>query len=155
LNLDSETSRPAIQTGRVDTGLGPLQIQIVDSTGTYLFDPNTVKLAVLAAETPALFGTEKVNGLAPTAKLRYSTEKEVRIEPLNLAKPVGPSDLSGEPGYLYRTHDVQILLTKEELCRLVLRRLFPSEALQLLKRFGEFFEIHNDFYDPDTGEAFQ
>lgn len=124
MDLNNDSQRAAVQTGRVDTGLGPVQIQIVDMGRTQLFNPNTVKIA--AINDSLLLGT-----------------------------PVGPSDISGEPGYLYRTHELQILLTKEELYRLALRTLHPGEALALLKRFGEFFEIHDDFYDPRTGEAIQ
>lgn len=152
MNLDTDIPRPAIQTGRVDTGLGPLQIQVVDSAGAHIFDPNTIKLAALAAEQEVLISAQDLEILVPRTKQRHLEKRVIRVEPLNLAKPIGPSDLSGEPGYLYRTHEVQILLTKEELCRLALRRLHPPEVLQLLKRFGEFFEIHDDFYDPQTGE---
>jgi hypothetical protein len=123
MDLDSDTSRPTIPTGRVDTGLGVLQIHVVDLASTHRYDPNTAKIAAIT-------------------------------ESLNLGKPVGPSDLSGEPGYIYRTHEMQLVLTKGELSRLLLRDLHPAEVLKLRKWLGDFFEIHNDFYD-DEGNALQ
>lgn len=70
-------------------------------------------------------------------------------------EPLYPSFLSGEPGYLYRNHVLQIALTKAELYRFAYHALRPDEFLKLYHALGEFHEIHDDFYDPDTGEAFQ
>lgn len=75
-----------------------------------------------------------------------------QAESIRLNRPLGLSDLSRQPAYLYRTHELQLLLTKGEITRLVLHRLHPTEVLKLRKRFGNFFEIDDDFYDGVTGE---
>jgi hypothetical protein len=72
-------------------------------------------------------------------------------EALRLGSPLGLSDLSRQPAYLYRTHELQLLLTKGEISRLVLYRLHSTEVLKLRKRFGTFFEISDDFYHKVTG----
>lgn len=78
-------------------------------------------------------------------------QAEVAAERLKLGTPVGPSDISHQPAYLYRTHELQLLLTKGELARLVLHRLHATEVHKLRRRFGTFFDIDDDFYDRVTG----
>ncbi len=101
---------------RHETGLGVLDIEVVDRLGVWKMDPNRA----------ALVG--------------YKRE-------LALAEPIGPSTLSGEPGYRYRTCDVELVLTRDELFRLLRRDLRPAEVKKLLETFGAFHEIHDDFYD--------
>lgn len=72
-----------------------------------------------------------------------------------LAKPKWPSFLSGEPGFLYRTCEIELPLTHDELIRLLRHDLRPDEFHKLVGTFGVFFEIHADFYDEDSGEALQ
>ena len=82
-----------------------------------------------------------------------------------IGDPVGTSELSGNPGaYAFETideHDGRepriliLLLTPEEFRRMTLRSLTPNEVQTLLNRYGVFFEIHDDFYDQETGEALQ
>lgn len=71
-------------------------------------------------------------------------------------KTFGPtceiSELSGEPGYRYRTGEVNLNLTTKEICRLTAHRLSPTEYLKLRDAHGIFFEIHDDFYN-DDGKA--
>ncbi len=74
---------------------------------------------------------------------------------LALAEPVGTSVLSGEPGYGYRTCDVDLVLTRDELFRLLRRALTPAEVQKLLETYGAFHEVHDDFYDEDEFVALQ
>lgn len=62
------------------------------------------------------------------------------------------SDISGEPAYIYRTDDVELRLTGDELARLITRSLTPDEFFKLAERYGIFHEIHCDFYNENTGE---
>lgn len=121
-DLDHESERPTLYTGWAHTGLGTVQIHVVDGARTHRFSPTTLQAAVAA-------------------------------DSLRLGTCLGPSDISRQPAYLYRTHELQILLTKGEISRLVLHRLSSAEVLKLRKRFGTFFEIDEDFYDKVTGEA--
>lgn len=74
---------------------------------------------------------------------------------LPLGEPFCESELTGVPGYRYRTDQVDLCLAKAELVRLVAHALRPDEYFRIRGRHGLFHEIHEDFYDPDTGEAFQ
>ena len=65
------------------------------------------------------------------------------------------SAISGEPAIIVRTHDLEIPLTVDEYAGLVGSELRPDEFKALLDRYGSFFEIHDDFYDAETGEAWQ
>lgn len=74
---------------------------------------------------------------------------------LVLADPVPGrvSDISGEPGYIYRTNEIELCLTQDELGALMRHRLHKREYSALVQRFGVFFEIHSDFYDESDFEA--
>ena len=72
---------------------------------------------------------------------------------LPLGGPIGPSCLSGQPGFLFRTCEVQLLLTEEELYRILRRDLWPDEVLSLRRRFGSFFEVNDEFYYQTAGVA--
>lgn len=65
------------------------------------------------------------------------------------------SDISGKPAILYRSSDLELVLTVPEWVAMVGNELEPHQFFALRERFGDFFEIHDDFYDPDTGEASQ
>ena len=108
--------------GRVDTGLGPVQLQIVHSGGVLKLDANSAALGA-------------------------------HEESFELGGEVAPSTLSGEPGFVYRSCEMQLVFTREELYRLMRHDLRPEEYHALYRRFGSFFEIHDDFYDEETGEA--
>lgn len=110
--------------GRVNTGLGVLQLEIVHGSGVLRMDPNTAVQAGYEGD-------------------------------LKLGETVAPSSISGAPGYLYRSSEMQLALTLEELYRFLRRNLRPDEFLGLYRQFGSFFEIHDDFYDETTGEALQ
>ena len=63
----------------------------------------------------------------------------------------------GEAGdvFLYRTDQVALKLPREKMVALLFRDLSPEDFFILHARFGIFHEIHDDFYDPETGEALQ
>lgn len=84
---------------------------------------------------------------------RNTLRTAVTTESLWLGTSLGHSDISRQPAYLYRTSELQVLLTKAEVHRLVLHQLHPTEVLKLRKRYGNFFEIDEDFYNKVTGEA--
>ncbi|MGA7802307.1 MAG: hypothetical protein WCC36_16030 [Gammaproteobacteria bacterium] len=77
------------------------------------------------------------------------------IKPLDIGQPGPLSVLCGEPGYLYRSADVQIPLTRDELLRLVFSALTADEYFKLREIYGQFREIDTDCYDPETGAARQ
>lgn len=65
------------------------------------------------------------------------------------------SIISGKPALRYRADDVEIALAPEELYRLASHALRRNEYFALRDRFGLFHEIHEDYYDPDSGVALQ
>lgn len=106
--------------------LGFLDIEIVHSGGTLLLDPNKCAL--------------------------HSVYRNFPIdEPLEGVE----SDLSSTPAYIYRTDNIELKLNKAELERLTAHRLTVREYFFLLTHFGVFFEIHDDFYDEQTGRMLQ
>lgn len=89
-----------------------------------------------------------------------STPNEVTVMAFNKRLPitgptVGASCISGRPGYIYRTEEVELVLAADEMVCLVRRELQPAEFKSLLSRYGMFFEVHGDFYEPETGVALQ
>jgi hypothetical protein len=108
------------------SSLGVLDIEITSQSGVTVLDPNTA--AMTAAEGTLPFG-------APLPDL--------------------PSTLSGRPAYRFRTDEVEMALAPDELLRLWQRNLHPGEYVKLREAFGIFFEIHDDFYVEETGEAVQ
>ena len=74
---------------------------------------------------------------------------------LALGPPHKASELSGKPAYVYKTNQVELHLTDDELGRIIDRSLTPTEFFALKAKHGVFFEIHDDFYDPETGQALQ
>lgn len=65
------------------------------------------------------------------------------------------SVISGQPAVVYRADDLTISMTPKELLRFLARDLRPDEFFALRERYGDFFEIHDDFYDPQSGQALQ
>lgn len=113
---------------RLAEPLPVLHLEIVHAGGTAVMDPNRMLMAMLGDDWAGAF------------------------RPL----PDLVSELSDETGgVLYRVEDVELRLTPEELRRLHLLALTPSEALYLLDRYGMAHDWHDDFYHPETGEAFQ
>lgn len=77
------------------------------------------------------------------------------LENLPLGQASHPSDLSGVPGYEYRTDEITLVLSREELYRFLRHDLLPAEYFTLVEKYGVFFEIHEDFYCEATGTAIQ
>jgi hypothetical protein len=77
------------------------------------------------------------------------------LENLALGEPFIASNLSGNLGYEYRSSEITLVLTRDELYRLMRHDLLPAEFFQLAEKFGIFFETHDDFYDEKSGVAIQ
>lgn len=88
--------------------------------------------------------------LMVAAAAHYSGGKELRLGP-----PGPPSELSGEAGYIYRRGELSLVLTREELLRLVFWALRPQEYFALRERHGAVAELDAGKYDPDSGRALQ
>lgn len=106
--------------------LGAIDIDITSGIGTDRYDPNRLIVAAFEGHLDAL----------------------VPVEGLK-------SDISGEPAVVYRTSEVEVHITPGELKRMTMRSLAPSEVFALLNKYGDFFEIHEDFYDFSNGAALQ
>jgi hypothetical protein len=104
-----------------------LRIEIHHADGVEAYDPNTIMMAFL--ETPEHFPKLKSVGK--------------------------PSVISGEPGLIYKSNEMEVVMTAEEIHHLTMRALTPDEFFSLRKVVGPVFEIHDDFYDTRTGEAMQ
>jgi hypothetical protein len=104
-----------------------IRIEIHHAGGVKAFDANTLIMTCL--NTPAVIST--------------------------LMSPGEPSVLSGEPALRYKTFQFETWLTSEEIYRMTMRNLEPEEALKLIDLYGPVFEVHDDFYDSETGEALQ
>ncbi len=63
------------------------------------------------------------------------------------------SALSGDPALIYITKDVSIPLTGSEIRRMVRRCLAPAQYQALKGEVGIFYDVNDDFYDPDNGFA--
>lgn len=110
---------------RKDLGLSCIESHLVDGVGVLVIDPNRAAVIGFTGKLP-------------------------------LINPTHPSLLSGKPGYLLRTSDgVEVALTEDELLRMFRHELRPNEVKLLLETYGSFHEIHDDFYDEETGEALQ
>ena len=106
--------------------LNLLEIEVISGRGRELLNPVSI---ILAAKEG------RFDGILPIAGLL--------------------SDISNEPALSYRTEQVQLNLTPAEFRRLVTRNLTPDEFFALANRYGIFFEICFDFYNPETGVAEQ
>jgi hypothetical protein len=108
------------------SGLNFLEIEVISGRGREVFNPVSI---ILAAKEGRFEGIPPIAGL--------------------------PSDLSKAPAISYRTEQVQLNLTPAEFRRLVMRNLTPDEFFALANRYGVFYEICFDFYNPETGVAGQ
>jgi len=94
-----------------------------------------------------------------THGFNYNTLIEAYIKD-DLLKRLVPIDglasvCSGEPAVLYRTREAEIAMTGEEIYRMCRNALTPEEFEAIVAQVGAIWELHDDFYDPDTGEALQ
>ena len=76
-------------------------------------------------------------------------------KPMNLGEPGFESTLSGGPGYLLRTEDVELALGLGEIVHLLLNALTPEQYFKLRELYGPFDLIGETYYDPGTGQARQ
>ena len=133
---------------RTPKPLDILVILVKDGTGkTYQTCPNGAIGCVYWAQTGDRpdFGSDA--GTLPATEI---------FNPLELVpRPGVPSVISGRDAVTYRSEDVAIELAPDELLRLMAADLKPDEYFRVRDRVGVFFEIHDDFYDEETGEALQ
>lgn len=106
--------------------MGPAAVEISHAEGTLSLDQNRVILMALDG---------RLGDLGPVPGLS--------------------SVCSGEPAVIYRTDEAEIPLTPDEARRLVARALSPAEFAAIRESVGVVWEMHDDFYDPETGEALQ
>ncbi len=105
-----------------------LDMEVEHLSGVEHFDPNT-QIMALATQPDFVAAWKPVEGTK--------------------------SVISGRPAIVYRTADLEIPLTVDEYAGLVGCELEPEEFRTLLETYGTFHEIHDDFYCPVSGEAFQ
>lgn len=107
--------------------LGVLEIEIEDHNGVHKFTPNDL--------IERLVKPDAANAFVESSKFI--------------------SILSGKNGVLYRTSEAEVPLTIDEVYRLTMRDLTSDEFFSFCDKIGVIWELHDDFYDPDTGEALQ
>jgi hypothetical protein len=104
-----------------------LWLEVEDQNGIQVFDPNKIVLWDMDG------GTERLKPFDLEPDLRNQAHKCV----------------------IYRSDNIEVRLTPVQLHRLISLSLKPSAYFQLVNLFGMAHEWHEDFYDPDTGEALQ
>jgi hypothetical protein len=115
----------------IRSDLGALDIEIADGAGKVLkFDPNGLAVALVKGDLAGELGRP-------------------------IPKDVIGSAISGEAGYRYSDSEVDFILTREELGRFLVYDLKPNEYFALRAKYGMFFQIHDDFYDEESGQALQ
>lgn len=123
-----------------------LQIEVEHDDGVAKTNPNGIAVSAMlgiksrALDIPDGFLTTDTNIFDPTS-----------LSPLRDAKSI----ISGLPAVLYRSEDYELALTSDELFRFMKHALLPAEYFALRDHVGMIHEIHEDFYDPETGAAFQ
>ncbi|PLS19459.1 hypothetical protein CVD28_03315 [Bacillus sp. M6-12] len=55
----------------------------------------------------------------------------------------------------YKDHDATMYLCAKHLGDLIDRNLSPRDFKTLYHKYGNIYILHDDFYHPETGEAFQ
>jgi hypothetical protein len=112
---------------RLPRELPILRIEIEDKDGLMVFDPNGLVLACHQGE-----------------HVQWLRNPELK------------SDVSGRPGAVkYRSQNIELNLSPHEIYQLVMLQLSPRSFFRLAGKYGIFFEIHDDYYDMETGEALQ
>ena len=113
---------------RTEKPLPLLRIEIRHANGVLAYDPNSLITAAIR-DPVSILG----------------------CKPLKDAVSV----ISGHPAVVYAADDVEAPMTTTEVLALVHLSLQPAEYFALRERFGIFHEIHDDFYDLETGLALQ
>lgn len=120
------SSVPRAARNRMPKALpGALDIEVEHKDGILTCDPNAFMLACHNGEVD-------------------------RLKPIDRE-----SFLSKRPALLYRSGDLEIALTGEEIHRLAMGALRSDEYGRLVERFGDAYEWHGDFYDEASGRALQ
>jgi len=125
-----------------------LRIMVVHADGIENACPNSIigcAIWAVTGEEPEWRGRR--NGFLPGSTL---------FNPLELRPVPGvQSVISGEPAVVYKADGNEIPLTPEELLRFIRHDLHPEEFRRLHEKYGQIHEIHEDFYEPETGAAWQ
>lgn len=131
---------------RVPDSLPPLEIRVEHAGGSLKTCPNGFAAS-------AIWG---MTGAKPALPEKFLMEGSVMFELTKLEPVEGlKSIISGNPAVLYRADDYEIPMSPDELFRFAKHDLKPEEYFVLAKHWGLIHEIHDDFYDPDSGIAFQ
>jgi hypothetical protein len=102
---------------RKETRLDILDIEIESFEGIHKFDPNTMARVAYTGDYPDML---------PVPKLK--------------------SEISFQPAYLVRVDNIELALSFQELDRFFRHALRKREVKYLLKTYGMFHDIHEDFY---------
>ncbi|NTF17463.1 hypothetical protein G6L37_03450 [Agrobacterium rubi] len=125
-----------------------LRIQVRHADGMENACPNSIvgcAIWAVTGEEPKWRGER--NGFLPSSVLF----NPLAIRPLDGVMSV----ISGEPAVVYKADGREIPMTVEELLRFIRHDLRPEEFRTLAVKYGIFHEIHEDFYDRQTGVAWQ
>lgn len=116
-----------------------VRLEVAHKTGVWVGDPTSV-VHVLASDQNYFRNLEPIGD-------GFSDKERKLIPTLSL--------ISNEEAVVYRANEYEIALTPDELDRFLRKDLHPKEFKVLFEVFGDIFELHDDFYDPDTGESMQ
>lgn len=64
-------------------------------------------------------------------------------------------EICGNEGVQFKEFKYAVKLCDKHLEKLIKRNLAPEEFFVLYKKYPDMYLIHDDFYDPATGIAFQ
>lgn len=123
-----------------------LVIEVEHAHGIERTDPNGAAATAYVGATGADLAGDLGQGAPRLTVIRLAD-----LEPV----PGAASVLSGAPALIYRSDDLEIPLTADELHRLLDHSLRPDEFLALRERYGDAYPWHADFYHPRTGKARQ
>jgi len=102
------------------------EVELSDARRTLRLDRNQITIAFL-------------EGVADT------------LEPVASLKSI----ISGEPAVILRTSEAELHLTPEEADRFIKCALKPEQFTAICDAIGATWELHDDFYDVETGQALQ
>ena len=127
--------------------------KITDANGVWLFNLSSLSMAFAEYERDVYGFSNKL----PPGSNRFSDNVPSDKVPLYKLSPIADkfSICSGAPGIVYRTREAELVLTLNELYRLTMNALTVREFFIIYEAVGDIYEVHNDFYDPETGKALQ
>lgn len=129
--------------------LGGVDIEIEDLGEKVRIDPNAITTAFIVLHHPGLENSDEGRKILADRKVGDAYRLLANGPRSNDVKSI----ISGEPAIYYRTDEITLPLTVDEMKRLVLRALTKDEFEAIVAAVGAIYELH--FYDPDTGEATQ